>query len=129
MRESPKKRQSLKKDKKKDLDFFDKSKPIDIVSDSMEGFDKEKYVVFIGNVIAKQEDLYIFADRIEAYLNEESNEIDRAYAKDNVKIVKKERTATSKEAFFENRKGEIILKGNVVVFQGQDKLTGDVVTY
>ena len=117
------------KDKKKDLDFFDKSKPIDIVSDTMEGFDKEKYVVFKGNVIAKQEDLYIFADTLEAFLNEESNEIDRAYAKDNVKIVKRERTATSNEAAFDNRKGEIVLKGNVVVYQAQDKLTGDVVTY
>jgi outer membrane protein assembly factor BamD len=117
------------KGKKKDLDFFDKSKPIDIVSDTMEGFDKEKYVVFKGNVIAKQEDLYIFADSIEAHLNETSNEIDKAYAKQNVKIVKKERTATSREAVFDNKKGEIVLKGNVVVYQGQDRLSGDVVTY
>jgi outer membrane protein assembly factor BamD len=120
---------AAKESKEKDFDFFDKSKPIDIVSDTMEGFDKEKYVVFKGNVIAKQEDLYIFADTIEAYLNEETNEIDRATAKSNVKIVKKERTATSNEANFDNKKGEIVLKGNVVVFQGQDKLIGDVVTY
>ena len=117
------------KGKKKDMDFFDKSKPVDIVSDSMEGFDKEKYVVFRGNVIAKQDDLYIFADSIEAHLNEASNEIEKAYAKQNVKIVKKERTATSREAVFDNTKGEIVLKGNVVVYQGQDRLSGDVVTY
>ncbi|MDR2019041.1 MAG: outer membrane protein assembly factor BamD [Syntrophobacterales bacterium] len=120
---------SDEKDKKKDLDFFDKSKPVDIVSDSMEGFDKEKYVVFRGNVIAKQEDLYIFADIIEAHLNDTSNEIERAYARQNVKIVKKERTATSSEAIFDNKKGEIILKGNVVVYQGHDRLSGEVVTY
>ncbi len=126
---APAKAKEADKNKKKDLDFFDKTKPIDIVSDTMEGFDKEKYVVFKGNVIAKQEDLYIFADTIRAYLNEESNEIDKAYAKDHVKILKKERTATANEAIFDNRKGEITLKGNVIVFQGQDKLTGDVVTY
>ncbi|MBA4418289.1 MAG: lipopolysaccharide transport periplasmic protein LptA [Syntrophus sp. (in: bacteria)] len=120
---------AAKETKEKEFDFFDKSKPIDIVSDTMEGIDKEKYVIFKGNVIAKQEDLYIFADIIEAYLNEESNEIDRAIAKSNVKIVKKDRTATADEANFDNKKGEIILKGNVVVFQGQDKLSGDVVTY
>jgi lipopolysaccharide transport protein LptA len=119
----------VKETKEKEFDFFDKSKPIDIVSDTMEGLDKEKYVIFKGNVIAKQEDLYIFADTIEAYLNEETNEIDRALAKSNVKIVKKDRTATADEANFDNKKGEIILKGNVVVFQGQDKLSGDVVTY
>ena len=125
----PEKTKVAEKGKKRDMDFFDKTKPIDIVSDSMEGFDKEKYVVFKGNVIAKQEDLYIFADSIEAHLNEASNEIDKAYAKQNVKIVKKERTATAREAVFDNTKGEIVLKGNVVVYQGQDRLSGDVVTY
>ncbi len=30
---------------------------------------------------------------------------------------------------FDNKKGEIVLKGNVIVFQGQDKLVGDVITY
>jgi outer membrane protein assembly factor BamD len=119
-----------KKDEKgKGLSFFDEKKPIDIVSDTMEGFDKEKYVVFKGSVIAKQEDLFIFSDTIEAYMDEATNEIEKAHAKGNVKIVKKERTATSNEAVFDNKKGEIVLKGNVVVFSGPDKVTGDLVTY
>ena len=111
------------------LSFFDTKKPIDIVSDTMEGFDKEKYVIFKGSVVAKQEDLFIFSDTIEASMNEETNEIDKAHAKGNVKIVKKERTATSNEAIFNNAKGEIVLKGNVIVYSGQDRLTGEVVTY
>ena len=120
------------KSKEKDrggLGFIDKSKPIDIVSDTMEGFDKEKMVVFKGSVVAKQDDLFIFTDVIETYMNEESNEISKAYAKGSVKIVRQDRTATANEAFFDNTKGEIVLKGDVVVFQGQDKVTGNVVTY
>ena len=62
-------------------------------------------------------------------MSEETNEIEKAHAKGNVKIVKKERTATSNEAIFENAKGEIVLKGNVIVYSGQDKLTGETVTY
>ncbi len=119
----------VSEEKQNKVSFFDEKKPIDIVSDSMEGFDKEKYVVFKGSVVARQEDLYIFCDEIEAYMNETNNEIEKAYAKGNVKIVQKERTATSKEATFDNRKGVITLKGDVVVYSGQDKLTGDVVTY
>lgn len=111
------------------LGFIDKSKPIDIVSDTMEGFDKEKMVVFKGSVVAKQDDLFIYTDVIETYMNEESNEISKAYAKGNVKIVKQDRTANAKEAFFDNAKGEIVLKGDVVVYQGQDKITGNVITY
>ena len=131
---APEKQQEKQAEKPKEKDkgglgFIDKSKPIDIVSDTMEGFDKEKMVVFKGSVVAKQDDLYIFTDQIETYMNEESNEISRAYAKGSVKIVKQDRTATAKEAFFDNTKGEITLKGDVVVFQGQDKVTGNVVTY
>ena len=114
---------------KSSLGFFDKKKPVDITSDSMEGFDKEKYVLFRGSVIAKQDDLFIFADTMEAYMNENTNEIERAIAKGNVKIVKQDRTATCREALFENAKGEITLRGNVVVYQARDKLSGDTIIY
>jgi len=127
---TPDKKHGRQTDKDKGgLGFIDKSKPIDIVSDTMEGFDKEKMVIFKGSVIAKQDDLYIFTDMIETYMNQESNEISKAYAKGNVKIVQQDRTATAQEAFFDNIKREIVLKGDVVVFQGQDKITGNVITY
>ena len=126
---SQKATQNKETDKNKGLGFFDKKKPVDIVSDTMEGFDKEKYVLFKGSVIAKQEDLYIFADAIEAYMSEDTNEIEKAVARGNVKIVKQDRTATCLEAIFENAKGEITLRGNVVVYQGKDKLSGDVIIY
>lgn len=116
-------------EKDRGLGFLDQKKPIDIVSDTMEGFDKEKYVVFKGNVVARQDDLYIYSDTMEAFMSTDTNEIEKANAKGNVKIIKQNRTATCKEAFFDNVKGEIILKGNAVVTSGQDKVEGDVVTY
>ncbi len=125
----PQPAQVKEKEKENNFSFFDETKPIDIVSDTMEGFDKEKYVVFKGSVVARQEDLFIFSDIIEAHMNEATNEIEKAYAKGNVKIVKKERTATCNEAEFNNTKAEIMLKGNVIVYSGLDKLTGETVTY
>ncbi len=116
-------------DKKDSLGFFTEKKPVDVVSDTMEGLEKGKIVVFKGNVIAKQVDLYLFSDMLTAYMNEETNEIDRAKAEGNVKIVKLDRTATCKEAFFYNDKGEIILKGDVVVYSAKDKVQGDTVIY
>jgi outer membrane protein assembly factor BamD len=116
-------------DKKDSLGFFTEKKPVDVVADTMEGLEKGKIIVFKGNVIAKQEDLHLFSDMLTAYVNEETNEIERAKAEGNVKIVKLDRTATCKEAYFYNDKGEIILKGDVVVFSGNDKISGDTVTY
>ncbi len=118
-----------KEEKGNDLEFFDEKKPIDIISDTMEGYEQGKQVIFRGNVIAKQEDLFIYSDILEAYIDGQTNEIEKAYAKGNVRIVKQQRTATSKEAMFDNDKREITLIGNVVVVSGQDKITGDTVTY
>jgi outer membrane protein assembly factor BamD len=124
--EEPVRQEEKKRD---DFSFFDRKKPVDIASDTMEGFEKERFVVFKGSVVARQEDLYIYAETVEAFMGEGNSEIERAHARGNVKVVKQDRTATSNEALFDNRKGEITLKGNVVVYSGLDKLTGDIVTY
>jgi outer membrane protein assembly factor BamD len=112
-----------------DLAFFDESKPVDIVADSVEGFEKDRRVLFKGSVVARQEDLYIFADTMEAFTNEQSNEIDRVVARGNVRIVKKDRTATANEGTFDNKSRIVSLKGNVIVFSGTDRVTGELVTY
>ncbi len=116
-------------EKDKGFGFFKQKKPVDVVADMMEGLEKGKVILFKGNVVAKQEDLQIFSDTLTAYLNEETDEIDKADAKGHVRIIKAERTATCEEAFFENAKGEITLKGNVVVYSGTDRLAGDTVIY
>jgi outer membrane protein assembly factor BamD len=116
-------------DKDKAFGFFKAKQPVDVVADMMEGLEKGKVIMFKGNVVAKQEDLQIFSDTLTAYLNEENDEIDRALAKGNVKIIKAERIATCEEALFENAKGQITLKGNVVVYSGADRLAGDTIVY
>jgi lipopolysaccharide export system protein LptA len=101
----------------------------------MEAFEKGKTNVFKGNVVVKQEGsgpgqtLYLFSDKVTAYRSEEENDIQRVDAEGNVRIVKADRTATCKQAFFYNDKHQIVLKGDVVVFEGKDRLTGDTVTY
>ncbi|HAR94547.1 MAG TPA: lipopolysaccharide transport periplasmic protein LptA [Deltaproteobacteria bacterium] len=116
--------------RKSPLGFFSaEKKPIDVVSDSMEGLEKGKVIIFKGNVVAIQGDLQMFSDTLTAYLGEESNEIEKAVASGHVKIVKQDRIATCEEALFENTKGEITLKGNVVVFSGPNKVVGDIVKY
>ncbi len=112
-----------------DLSFFDESKPVDIVADAVEGFEKDRRVVFKGSVVARQEDLYIFADTMEAFTNEQTNEIERVVARGGVRIVKNERTATANEGVFDNKNRTVGLKGNVIVFSGTDRVTGEAVTY
>ncbi len=130
------KKEAKKGGEKKDpFGLSNQKNPIDVVADTMEAFEKGKTNVFTGNVIVKQEGsapgqtLYLFSDKVTAYRNEDENEIQRVDAEGNVKIVKADRTATCKQAFFYNDKHQIVLKGDVVVFEGNDRLTGDTVTY
>jgi outer membrane protein assembly factor BamD len=122
-------------EKKNGLGFFTEKKPVDVVADTMEAFEKGKTIVFTGHVIAKQEGsepgqtLFLFSDKLTAYRTDESSDIQKAEAEGNVKVVKAQRTATCKQAFFYNDKGEVVLKGDVVVFEGNDRLTGDTATY
>ncbi len=122
-------------EKKGGLGFFTEKKPVDVVADTMEAFEKGKTIVFTGNVLAKQEGsepgqtLFLYSDKLTAYRTDESSDIQEAEAEGNVKVVKAERTATCKQAFFYNQKGEVVLKGDVVVFEGNDRLTGDTATY
>ncbi len=123
-------------DEKKDtLGFFSGKGPIEINGDAGEALEKGKVLIFKGNVVAKQLDpdptqtFYLFCDKLTAYTTEDTKEIERVEAEGSVKLVKQDKTATSKQAFYYKDKGQLILKGDVVVFMGTDKLSADTVTY
>lgn len=50
----------------KEAKLVDKSQPIDITSDKVEAYWKENLIIFRGNVVARQKDMVIYADSIEA---------------------------------------------------------------
>jgi outer membrane protein assembly factor BamD len=126
-------------DKEDRLGFFSGKGPIEINGDAGESFEKGKVLTFRGNVIAKQLDpdptqtFYLFCDKLTAHTTEDTKEIERAEAEGNVKMVKQDKTATSKQAFYYSDKArdkaQLILKGDVVIFLGSDKLSADTVTY
>jgi outer membrane protein assembly factor BamD len=127
-----------KEEKKGSLGFFSGKGPIEINGDTGETLEKNTILIFKGNVIAKQIDpdpvqtFYLFCNTLTAYTTENTKEIDRLEASGNVKLVRHDQTATAKEAFYykeKEGKAQIILKGDVVIFMGADKLSADTVTY
>ncbi len=109
--------------------LFDAKKGVDVYADRMEGFERERRIFFEGSVVLKQEDLTIVSDTLEAYLSEDKKEIEKVYARGNVRIIKGEKTATCREAEFDNRSGKILLRGEVEVISGSDRLKGDRIVY
>lgn len=120
---------SLERSEEEKFSFLDRKKNIEIQASKMEGFEKERRVVFEGNVILRQEDLTILCDTLFATLSEDKKEIEYVRATGNVRILKAGRTLKCDEAEFDNLSQKVTLRGNVEVISGLDRLKGDVIYY
>lgn len=102
--------------------------PIDIKSDRLEAHNKERKVVFEGNVQARQRDVLIFADRLTTFYDKAGKEVERIVADGNVKITQADKVGTAEQAVFENGSRKLSLYGQPHLWQGKDELRGEVIT-
>ena len=102
-------------------------RPINITSDRMEADNRNRTVDFLGNVVAKREDMVIFADRITAFYSEDGK-IRKIIARGNVKINQQDRIATCLQATFFQPSQRIVLTGKPKVWQGKNIVSGGKIT-
>jgi lipopolysaccharide export system protein LptA len=102
--------------------------PITIKSKEMSADNKGKTAVFIGNVVAKQGDVTILADKITIYYGDQKGEVDKVEADGNVRIIQDKNTGISSHAVYESREGRMVLTGNPRVMQGKDTISGGIIT-
>lgn len=102
--------------------------PIDIRADRLEASDAKKQMRFLGNVVAKQGDLTIYAQEITLYYSDESGDVDRVEALRDVRIVQGVKVATGQKGVFYNREAKIVLTGSPRVNQGDDFISGEKIT-
>jgi lipopolysaccharide export system protein LptA len=107
----------------------DTSQPIDITSDRMETFSKERLILFKGNVVARQKDMVIYADTIETKLLEEGKGIETVVAAGNVKIQQGARVATGQRAVFHNLDRKVVLTGAPKVWEGENMVSGEEIIF
>jgi outer membrane protein assembly factor BamD len=107
----------------------DTSQPIDITSDRMETFSKERLILFKGNVVARQKDMVIYADTIETKLLEEGKGIETVVAAGNVKIQQGARVATGQRAVFHNLDRKVVLSGAPKVWEGENMVSGEEIIF
>lgn len=114
--------------------------PIQIASDRMVADQKNRTVVFEGHVTAQQGTMTITAEKLTVYGAEKAKgagaasghvtgeQIERIEAEGHVVISEGDRVATARKAVLDNRQQKIVLMGDPVLVQGQDKVQGEVIT-
>ena len=103
--------------------------PIDITSDTVEASQKQNSVTFKGNVVAKQEDITLYANTLLIYYDPETKKLKEIVAMGNVKVVQLERRATSQKATFHQDENKVVLDGEAVVREGENVIRGEKITY
>ncbi len=104
------------------------SRPIDVTADRVSADSARNIVTFEGNVVARQGDVTLHADRIEAGYSREAGAIDRIEAVGNVRFVQADREAHSARATFHNLDQRIVLSGGATLRQGQNTIKGETLT-
>lgn len=104
------------------------SRPIDVGADRVSADSVRDTVTFEGNVVARQGDVTLYADRIDADYSREAGVIDRIEAKGNVRFVQEGREARSARATFHNLEQRIVLSGGATLRQGQNTVQGETLT-
>jgi len=113
----------------KEAKLVDKSQPIDITSDKVEAYWKENLIIFKGNVIARQKDMVIYSDSLEAVVIEDGKGIERVIAGGNVKIQQGLRVANCQKAVFYNLDQKVVLTGEPKVSEGENIVSGDEIIF
>ena len=103
--------------------------PIDITSDRVETFSRDNLIAFKGNVIARQKDVVIYADSVEALLSQDGKGIERVIAGGNVKIQQGLRVASCQKAIFYNLERKVVLTGDPKVWEGENMVSGEEILF
>lgn len=102
--------------------------PIRVTADRLEADEGTKRMTFVGNVVARQGDVVIYAQEIALFTETESREVERVEALGDVRIIQGTRIATGQKGVFYRLEGRFVLTGSPRIHQGDDFIEGDEIT-
>ena len=113
----------------KGFGFTSSRAPIDITSDTVEADQKQNTATFKGNVVAKQEDVTLYANTLLIIYDPDTKKLKEIIATGNVKVVQMERRATGQKVTFDQDKNKVVLDGDAVVREGTNVIRGERITF
>jgi lipopolysaccharide export system protein LptA len=109
--------------------FTSSRAPIDITSDTVEGDQKQNTVTFKGNVVAKQEEMTLYANTLVVVYNPNTKTLKEIVATGNVKVVQLDRRATGQKVTFDQDENKVVLDGDAVIREGANVIRGERITF
>ena len=103
--------------------------PIDITSDTVEMDQKQNTATFKGNVVAKQEDVTLYANTLLIIYDPDTKKLKEIIAIGNVKVVQLDRRATGQKVTFDQDGNKVVLDGDAVVREGTNVIRGERITF
>lgn len=127
--------------------------PIVVTARTLVADNKKKTAVYKTGVVVKKGDMTLYADEVTVRLKEKepgkgpgsaakdkpakgesdimqgAGKIDTIEARGSVKIIQQDKTATSDEATYYSASDKIVLTGKPRVWQGDNVITGNIITY
>ncbi|OGP54182.1 MAG: lipopolysaccharide transport periplasmic protein LptA [Deltaproteobacteria bacterium RBG_13_52_11] len=110
-------------------EFKGKKGPVHITSQRLEAEYEKRLITFIGDVVARQEDFVLYADRLILFLNDKGEGIEKIVAQGKVRLVQGNRKATSHEATYYHEEGTVVLQGEPEVREGDNWVRGKRIIY
>lgn len=107
---------------------LDRNQPIEITAQQLEVLQQQRQSIFTGDVVAKQGEMTLYADKLIVFLQQDQDRVDRLEAIGEVRVLQLDRIATGEKAVFYQMEERLVLSGNAEVTQGQNKISGDEIT-
>ncbi len=102
--------------------------PIDITADHLSADSAKEQVTFEGNVVVKQDNVTLQADRVLAEYSRGARAIEKITAEGNVRVSQPGREAKAARAVFYNLEQRIVLSGGADLVYGENTLKGETMT-
>jgi lipopolysaccharide transport protein LptA len=110
------------------MNFANQKGPTNIKSDSLNLDYKNKAILFTGHVHAVQPDGDLTSDALRVQYGQDFHDIKMMYADGNVRMSQGTRWVTADHAVLDQTKHILTFRGNPVVHDGEDQITGPLIT-
>ena len=107
---------------------LDRNQPIEITSQKLEVLQQQRQSIFTGEVVAKQGEMTLYAEKLIVYFQKDQDQVERLDAVGSVRVTQLDRIATAEKAVFHQAEETLVLIGNAEVTQGKNKVSGDEIT-